>query len=241
LDSLAAMTPQKFAEGEVTQAQEPGLQARLIKQFGTQMNGILDANNCAMVYLNHEGKEIKMGGGPPSFGPPKTTTPGGNGPKFFASVRLAFSQYGSYKGKVWDAVADEWVDGITGHDVTVKVVKNKVAAPFKEAKVRTRHGYGLDNFLSAWKILKLRGRAHQWGAWYGVTEEELLPVGEKFNKEGKWQKNSEDALLKYADTHPEWRQTMVDAALVELEKSKDKIAPTYTPSPEELEDATAEE
>jgi len=240
LDSLAAMTPQKEAEGEVTTATEIALQARLIKQFGKQMNGILAANNRAMVYLNHEGKEIKMGG-PPSFGPPKVTTPGGLGPKFFASVRLAFTQFGSYEGKVFDPVQDDLVKQVTGHDVIVKVVKNKVAAPFKVAKVRTRYGYGLDNFLSAWKILKLRGRVYENGSWYGTTDEALLPVGEKFNDKGQWQKQGEDPILKYADSHLQWRETMIEAALAELKKSKDKIDLSFTPSKEELEESGADD
>lgn len=149
-DSVASMTPEKslMAEsGKVSIA----LQARMMSEFMKQLNPLIRHNRCAAVFLNHRSEVINMGGPPKTF---KTyTTPGGKALKFYASLRIEYVQIKNIIGEAEDVLTAETVKRVEATNVRVKVVKNKVATPFKEAVVRVRFGRGFDNGYTALQVL----------------------------------------------------------------------------------------
>lgn len=149
IDSVAAMVPRAELEGEMGDA-HVGLQARLMSQGLRKITGNVKQNNCLVIFINQIRMKIGV-----MFGNPETTT-GGNALKFYASVRLDIRRTGTIK-RGEDAV---------GNETKIKVVKNKVAPPFKEAKVDLMFGQG---FNLEGEILSLAvdmGLVQKAGAWY---------------------------------------------------------------------------
>lgn len=162
-DSVATMIPDEKREKDIG-AYHVGLQAKLLTDFGTNLNAVAADNNISVVYINHTKEKIGMGGRP---GVTITTTPGGVGLKYLASVRLEFKQLKQHKSSVEDPITGDMVDRVTATDVKVKTAKNKLAPPFRESLVRVRFGKGFDNFFTAVVVLLGRKRVmHSTGIYY---------------------------------------------------------------------------
>lgn len=172
IDSVAALTPRAEIEGEMGDT-HVGLQARLMSQALRKITGNIKNANCLVIFINQIRMKIGV-----MFGSPETTT-GGNALKFYASVRLDIRRTGSVK------VGDE----VTGNETRVKVVKNKVAPPFRQAEFQILYGKGI---YHAGEVIDLGVQCNlvdKAGAWYSY----------KGKKIGQGKANS--AL--YLEEHPE--------------------------------------
>ncbi len=166
IDSVAALTPKAEIEGEMGDSL-PGLQARLMSQALRKLTATIKRTNCMVIFINQIRMKIGV-----MFGNPETTT-GGNALKFYASVRLDIRRTGSIKK------ADE----VIGSETKVKVVKNKVAPPFKQAEFDILYGEGISR------------------------EGEVLDLGAELNivdKSGAWYSYNGDRIGQGKDNAREW-------------------------------------
>ena len=156
IDSVAALTPRAEIEGDMGDSL-PGLQARLMSQALRKLTGSIKRTNTLVIFINQIRMKIGV-----MFGSPETTT-GGNALKFYASVRLDIRRTGSIKSG----------DEVVGNETKVKVVKNKVAPPFKEAHFDIMYGEGTSR---EGEILDLAADAkiiEKAGAWYSYNGERI--------------------------------------------------------------------
>ena len=171
VDSVAALTPRAEIEGDMGDS-HVGLQARLMSQALRKLTGNIKRSNTLCIFINHIRMKIGV-----MFGSPETTT-GGNALKFYASVRLDIRRTGSVKEG----------DEVTGNETRVKVVKNKVAPPFKQAEFIIMYGAGISKdgeLIDLGVLHKLIDKA---GAWYAY----------KGNKIGQGKANA----MKYLQENP---------------------------------------
>ena len=156
IDSVAALTPKAEIEGEMGDS-HVGLQARLLSQAMRKLTGTIKQTNCMVIFINQI--RIKIG---VMFGNPETTT-GGNALKFYSSVRLDIRRIGAVKDG----------DEIVGNETRVKVVKNKVSPPFKQAEFQIMYGsgiYHMGEVIDLGVQLKLVEKS---GAWYAYKGDKI--------------------------------------------------------------------
>jgi recombination protein RecA len=156
IDSVAALTPRAEIEGEMGDS-HMGLQARLMSQALRKLTGNIKRTNTLVIFINQIRMKIGV-----MFGNPETTT-GGNALKFYASVRLDIRRTGAIKKG----------DEVTGSETRVKVIKNKVAPPFKQAEFDIMYGEGisrLGEIIELGSNIKLIEKA---GAWYSYNGEKI--------------------------------------------------------------------
>ena len=156
IDSVAALTPKAEIEGEMGDS-HVGLQARLLSQAMRKLTGAIKQTGCLVIFINQIRMKIGV-----MFGSPETTT-GGNALKFYASVRLDIRRIGAVKEG----------DEIVGNETRVKVVKNKVSPPFKQAEFQIMYGSGIYHMgeVIDWGVkLNLVDKS---GAWYAYKGEKI--------------------------------------------------------------------
>ncbi len=156
VDSVAALVPKAEIEGEMGDSL-PGLQARLMSQALRKLTASIKKTNCMVVFINQIRMKIGV-----MFGSPETTT-GGNALKFYASVRLDIRRVGTIKK------GDEAV----GNETKVKVVKNKVSPPFKEAHFDIMYGQGVSRMGEVVDLAVANKIVDKSGAWYAYNGEKI--------------------------------------------------------------------
>jgi len=185
IDSVAALTPKAEIEGEMGDSL-PGLQARLMSQALRKLTATIKRTNCLVIFINQIRMKIGV-----MFGNPETTT-GGNALKFYASVRLDIRRVGSIKK------AEE----VIGSETKVKVVKNKVAPPFKQADFDILYGEGISR------------------------EGEIVDLGSQHNiieKSGAWYSYNGDRIGQGKDNAREWLKEHPEIALEIENKIREKL------------------
>lgn len=213
-DSVAAMTPAAALEAETGKA-SVAMQARLMSDFLKVMNPLLKNNNCTAVFLNHIMEVLDMGGARRPGMPARTSTPGGRALKFYASVRVEYQQIGNIKSKVTDDLTQEETEQVTATNVRVRVIKNKVAPPFRQAIVRVRYGKGFDNFWTAMQVLVAHKQlVYSSGYHYFERSPHLVPEWMPRQASGSKRPylRGEEALFSAAEQHPEWARQVIAAA-----------------------------
>ena len=156
VDSVAALTPKAEIDGDMGDS-HMGLQARLMSQALRKISGNINRSNCMVIFINQIRMKIGV-----MFGSPETTT-GGNALKFYASVRLDIRRIGSVKSG----------EEIIGSETRVKVVKNKVAPPFKQAEFNILYGQGVDRLSEIVDLGVKQGLIDKAGAWYSYKGDKI--------------------------------------------------------------------
>ena len=156
VDSVAALTPKAEIEGEMGDS-HMGLQARMLSQAMRKLTGNLKQANCMCIFINQIRMKIGV-----MFGNPETTT-GGNALKFYASVRLDIRRTGAIKEG----------DEVVGNETRVKVVKNKVAAPFKQAEFQILYGRGINRTGELVDLGVAHKLVEKAGAWYSYKGDKI--------------------------------------------------------------------
>lgn len=172
IDSVAALTPKAEIEGEMGD-HHVGLQARLMSQALRKLTGTVSRSNCTVIFINQIRMKIGV-----MFGNPETTT-GGNALKFYSSMRLDIRRIGSIKQG----------EDVVGNRVRVKVVKNKVSAPFKEVEFDVIFGKGISRSGDILDLAANKSIVSRSGTWFAYKEERL----------GQGRENAKEFL----ESHPE--------------------------------------
>jgi recombination protein RecA len=200
VDSVAALTPKAEIEGDMGDS-HMGLQARLLSQAMRKITGNIKQANCLVIFINQIRMKIGV-----MFGSPETTT-GGNALKFYSSVRLDIRRIGAVKEG----------DEVVGNETRVKVVKNKVSPPFKQAEFQILYGQGINHLGEIVDMGVKQGFVDKSGAWYAYQGDKI----------GQGKANA----CRFLAEHPEI------AADIE---GKIRAALLNAPVPEESEEAEAE-
>jgi len=156
VDSVAALTPQAELEGEMGDLQ-PGMQARLMSKALRKLTGSISKSKCMVIFINQIRMKIGV-----MFGNPETTT-GGNALKFYASVRLDIRRIGQIKER----------EEVVGNQTRVKVVKNKVAPPFKQVEFDIMYGEGISKTGELVDLGVRAGIVEKSGAWFSFNGERI--------------------------------------------------------------------
>ena len=156
VDSVAALTPKVELEGDMGE-HNVGVQARLMSQAMRKLTGSISKSKCMVIFINQIRMKIGV-----MFGSPETTT-GGNALKFYSSVRLDIRRIGAIKDR----------DEIVGNATRVKVVKNKVAPPFKQVEFDIMYGEGISKNGELLDLGVKAGVVEKSGAWYSYMEERI--------------------------------------------------------------------
>ena len=194
IDSVAALTPKAEIEGEMGD-HHVGLQARLLSQAMRKITGNIKNANCLVIFINQIRMKIGV-----MFGSPETTT-GGNALKFYSSVRLDIRRIGAVKNG----------DEIVGNETRVKVVKNKVASPFKQAEFQIIYGKGIYRMGEIIDLGVKQNLVDKAGAWYAY----------KGDKIGQGKANASQYLI----DHPEMVKSKMD---LQIDKCNGSLAFCFT-------------
>jgi recombination protein RecA len=191
IDSVAALTPRAELEGEMGDSL-PGLQARLMSQALRKLTGSISKSNTLVIFINQIRMKIGV-----MFGSPETTT-GGNALKFYASVRLDIRRIGAIKNR----------DDVVGNQTRVKVVKNKVAPPFKQVEFDIMYGEGISYV----------GELVDLGVKAGVVEKSGSWLSYKSDRIGQGRENAKQFLRDNPDIAAELaKEIRANAGLVAIE------------------------
>jgi len=156
VDSVAALTPKSELEGDMGDS-SVGVQARLMSQAMRKLTGSISKSKCMVIFINQIRMKIGV-----MFGSPETTT-GGNALKFYSSVRLDIRRIGAIKDR----------DEVVGNQTRVKVVKNKVAPPFKQVEFDIMYGEGISKTGELLDLGVKAGVVDKSGAWYSYGDERI--------------------------------------------------------------------
>jgi recombination protein RecA len=156
VDSVAALTPKSELEGDMGDS-SVGVQARLMSQAMRKLTGSISRSKCMVIFINQIRMKIGV-----MFGSPETTT-GGNALKFYSSVRLDIRRIGSVKDR----------DEVVGNQTRVKVVKNKVAPPFKQVEFDIMYGEGISKTGELLDLGSASGVVQKSGSWFSYGDERI--------------------------------------------------------------------
>jgi len=156
VDSVAALTPKSELEGDMGDS-SVGVHARLMSQAMRKLTGSIARSNCMVIFINQIRMKIGV-----MFGSPETTT-GGNALKFYSSVRLDIRRIGAIKDR----------DEVVGNQTRVKVVKNKVAPPFKQVEFDIMYGEGISKTGELLDLGVKAGVVEKSGAWFSYGDERI--------------------------------------------------------------------
>lgn len=172
VDSVAALVPQAELDGEMGD-QQVGLQARMMSKAMRKLNGIINKTGCTVIFINQIREKVGI-----MFGNPETTT-GGKALKFYSSIRIEIRRSEAIKTG----------NDITGNKVNVKVVKNKVAPPFKSAQLEIMYGEGVSFIGELIDMSVEKGLLNKSGSWYSYKEEKI----------GQGKENAKKFLLEHKE------------------------------------------
>ena len=179
IDSVAALVPRAEIEGEMGDS-HVGLQARLMSQSLRKLTGSISRSRCTVIFINQLRMKIGV-----MYGNPETTT-GGNALKFYASVRLDIRRIGQIKDR----------DDIVGNTTRVKVVKNKVAPPFKQVEFDIMYGEGVSKVGEILDLGVKAGIVEKSGAWFSYDS---IRMGQGRENSKTWLKENPDMAKKIED------------------------------------------
>ena len=156
IDSVAALVPQAELDGEMSDS-SIGLQARLMSKAMRKLSGVMNRSECTAIFINQLREKVGV-----MFGNPETTT-GGRALKFYSSIRIDVRKSEAIKNG----------SDIIGNKVNIKVVKNKVAPPFKTATVEIRYGEGISKMSEIIDLCVERDIIHKSGAWFSYNGDKI--------------------------------------------------------------------
>ena len=206
VDSVAALTPRAEIEGDMGDT-HVGLQARLMSQALRKITGNIKRSNCLVIFINQIRMKIGV-----MFGNPETTT-GGNALKFYSSVRLDIRRIGSVKQG----------DEVVGNETRVKVVKNKVSPPFRQAEFQVMYGKGIYHMGEVLDLGVQEGLVEKSGAWYSYDGQRI----------GQGKANAAQFLDENRATADEIEKMLRDKLLASPVPAEDTQADVTEESPEE--------
>ncbi|HVY86213.1 MAG TPA: recombinase RecA [Caulobacterales bacterium] len=204
VDSVAALTPRAEIEGEMGD-QLPGLQARLMSQALRKLTASINKSNTLVIFINQIRMKIGV-----MYGNPETTT-GGNALKFYASVRLDIRRTGSIKER----------DEVIGSETRVKVVKNKVAPPFKQVSFDIIYGEGVSKTGELIELGVKAGVVDKSGAWYAYGGQK---IGQGKEQARKFLKEHKDVAMAIEDAVRQKAGLMADDMYAAPEGDEEKDA-----------------
>jgi recombination protein RecA len=213
VDSVAALTPKAEIEGDMGDS-HMGLQARLMSQALRKLTGNIKRSNTMVIFINQIRMKIGV-----MFGNPETTT-GGNALKFYASVRLDIRRIGAIKRG----------DEVVGNETRVKVVKNKVAPPFKQCEFEILYGEGSSREGELIDLGVKHGLVEKAGAWYSYNDERI----------GQGKDNVRTFLKEHPQMAAEIDQRLRAVLLPSTDDAADPIDSEATDFNPEVEPATVE-